>query len=177
MHTNDTPGRPGRSSPTLGTGIAQAVVVAGTLDILSAFAFAAKAGMTPLAVLGYVASGPFGDRALHGTGWALAGLAVHYGIMACMAAAYFTVARRMPELVRHPIVAGLGYGVLLWIVMYFVVKPLRWPDAPLPHTAYGIGNALFSHCLLVGLPIALLAARAVRTYEANPTPPSGSAPS
>ena len=32
-------------------------------------------------------------------------------------------------------------------------------DAPLPHMPYGIANALFSHCLLVGLPIALIAAR------------------
>ena len=60
---------------------------------------------------------------------------------------------------RRPVAAGLAYGVLLWLIMYWVVKPLRWPDAPLPHTAYGIANALFSHCILVGLPIGLIAAR------------------
>lgn len=141
-----------------------ATLIAGTLDILSAFVFAGMAGMTPGGVLIYVASGPFGDGVRGGdAGWAAAGLAVHYAIMACMAAAYVQAAARMPALVRHPVAAGLLYGLLLWLLMYWLVKPLRWPDAPLPHTAWGIGNALFSHCILVGLPIALVAARHFRS--------------
>jgi len=140
-----------------------AALVAGTLDILSAFVFAGMAGAGPGRVLTYVASGPFGDGVRGGgPGWAAAGLAVHYAIMACMAAAYFLAASRMPLLVRQPVVAGLLYGVLLWGIMYWAVKPLRWPDAPLPQGAWNIGNALFSHCILVGLPIALLAARYFR---------------
>jgi hypothetical protein len=140
-----------------------ATFVAGTLDILSAFVFAGMAGMGPVGVLTYVASGPFGDG-VRGGGpvWAAAGLAVHFAIMACMASAYVLVARRIPALLRHPVPAGLAYGFLLWLIMYWAVKPLRWPDAPLPHSAWSIGNALFSHCLLVGLPIALVAARYLR---------------
>jgi hypothetical protein len=137
-----------------------ATLIAGTLDILSAFVFAGMAGMSPHGVLTYVASGPFGDSVRSGgAAWAVTGLAVHYGIMACMAAVYLMVAPRIPSLIRHPVPAGLAYGLLLWLIMYWLVKPLRWPDAPLPHTAWGIGNALFSHCILVGLPIALVAAR------------------
>ncbi|HEU0097893.1 MAG TPA: hypothetical protein VFQ67_03875 [Allosphingosinicella sp.] len=140
-----------------------ATAVAGTLDILSAFVFAGMAGTKPAQVLLYVASGPFGDSVrTGGAGWAAVGLAVHFGIMACMAAAYMFAAPRLPGLVRHPVPAGLAYGLLLWLVMYWVVKPMRWPGAPLPHTAWGIGNALFSHCFLVGLPIALTAARHFR---------------
>jgi hypothetical protein len=139
-----------------------ATLVAGTLDILSAFSFAGLAGIGPAAVLNYVASGPFGGDALIGPQWALVGLLVHYAIMGCMVAAYLAAAQRMPILDRHPVASGLAYGVLLWLVMYWVVKPLRWPEAPLPHTAYGISNALFSHCVLVGLPIALLSARRSR---------------
>jgi hypothetical protein len=137
--------------------------VAGTLDLASAFVFAGLTGMSPGAVLRYVASGPFGDGALAGgAGWAAAGLGVHYAIMAVMAAAWLAAARRVPLLVRHPVVPGLLYGVALWGIMYWVVKPLRWPAAPLPHTAWGIGNALFSHCILVGLPLAVIAARRLR---------------
>ena len=136
-----------------------ATLIAGTLDILSAFVFAGMAGTTPVGVLRYVASGPFGETATPTPGWAAVGLAVHFAIMACMAAAYMVAARRLPLLLRHPIVAGLLYGVLLWLIMYWVVKPLRWPDAPLPHTLYAISNQLFSHCILVGLPIALVASR------------------
>lgn len=137
-----------------------ATLIAGTLDILSAFVFAGMAGMGPLPLLRYVASGPFGDAVRDGgAGWALFGLAIHFAIMASMVAAYMLVAPRIPTLLRHPVIAGLAYGVLLWVIMYWVVKPLRWPDAPLPSTAWGIGNALFSHCILVGLPIALIASR------------------
>jgi hypothetical protein len=144
-----------------------ATLVAGTLDILSAFVFAGMAGMSPQGVLTYVASGPFGDGVRGGGAlWAAAGLAVHFAIMAGMAGAYFLAAPRFPALVRHPVAAGLAYGILLWLVMYWVVKPLRWPEAPLPHTAWGIGNALFSHGLLVGLPIALIAARHWRSRAA-----------
>jgi hypothetical protein len=144
-----------------------ATLIAGTLDILSAFTFAGMAGMSPRAVLGFVASGPFGDAARSGAGlWWLAGLAVHFAIMACMAGAYMFVAPRIPALLRHPVSAGLAYGVLLWLIMYWLVRPLRWPDMPLPHTLWGISNALFSHCLLVGLPIAWIARRnfGTRTY-------------
>ncbi len=140
-----------------------ATLVGGTLDILSAFVFAGMSGMSPGDVLAYVASGPFGDSVRSGgLLWAAVGLAVHFAIIACMTAAYFLAARRVPALVRHPVAAGLAYGFLLWLIMYWVVKPLRWPDSPLPHGAWGIGNALFSHCLLVGLPIALIAARHFR---------------
>ncbi len=136
-----------------------ATLIAGTLDILSAFFFAGLAGATPVGVLRYVASGPFGEAPTPTPAWAAVGLAVHFAIMACMAAAYMLVARRLPSLLRHPILAGLLYGLLLWLIMYWVVKPLRWPDAPLPQTPYAIANQLFSHCILVGVPIALVATR------------------
>ena len=139
--------------------IVAATFAAGTLDILSAFVFAGIANVGPAAVLGYVASGPFGDRALQGAGWVPVGLAVHFAIMACMATVYVLAAQRLAALRDHAVPSGLLYGVMLWLIMYWMVKPLRWPEAPLPHTAYGIGNALFSHCVLVGLPIALITSR------------------
>jgi hypothetical protein len=142
-----------------------ATVIAGTLDILSAFVFAGLAGMMPAEILAYVASGPFGDAPTTSLGWALVGLLVHFAIMACMAAAYMLVAPRLPALLRHPAVAGLAYGVLLWTIMYWIVKPLRWPEAPLPSSLYSIANQLFSHCILVGLPIALVATRFYRPRE------------
>jgi len=142
--------------------IAIATFVAGTLDILSAFIFAGMAGMSPPAVLAFVASGPFGAAPTPTAGWAIAGLLVHYAIMACMAAAFLIAARRLPVLTGQPIAAGLLYGLLLWGIMYWIVRPLRWPEMPLPHTAKGIAEQLFSHCILVGLPIALVARRFAR---------------
>jgi hypothetical protein len=157
--------------------IATAALIAGTLDILSAFVFAGIAGMGPEGVLQYVASGPFGDAIRGGgPGWAAAGLLVHFTIMACMATAYFLVAPRIPALIRNPIPAGLLYGLLLWGIMYWVVKPLRWPDAPLPHTLWGISNALFSHCILVGIPITWIASRYFRVVQPLHQPSAGPPP-
>src|SRR3546814_3006359 len=102
--------------------IVVATLVAGTLDILSAFVFAGIAGMTPMGVLQFVASGPFGDAPTATPGWAAVSLAVHFAIMACMVAAYMIVAPRFPALLRHPIVAGLASGVLLWVIMYWIVR-------------------------------------------------------
>jgi hypothetical protein len=136
-----------------------ATLIAGTLDILSAFFFAHLAGMGPVGVLKFVASGPFGDAPTESAGWAVVGLAVHFAIMACMVSAYMLIAPRFPVLMRQPIPAGIAYGVLLWLIMYWVVRPLRFPELPLPHTLYGIATALFSHCILVGIPIALVASR------------------
>lgn len=138
--------------------IVVATVIAGTLDILSAFVFAGMSGMKPLGVLRFVASGPFGAAPTPTAGWAAIGLAVHFAIMAGMASAYVVAASRIPVLLRHPVPAGLAYGFLLWLLMYWVVLPLRF-GMPLPNTLWGIANALFSHCILVGIPIALVARR------------------
>lgn len=134
-----------------------ATLVAGTLDILSAFAFAGMAGMKPLAVLRFVASGPFGSVPAT-PAWAAIGLAVHFAIMACMAAAYMVAASRIPALLRRPILAGLAYGLLLWLLMYWIVLPQRF-GMPIPSTSWAIANQLFSHSILVGIPIALVASR------------------
>ena len=137
-----------------------ATAVAGTLDLLSAFVFAGIAGMGAAAVLQFVASGPFGDAALHNPAFALPGALVHYAIMACMVAAYMLLAPRIvPALFERPLIAGILYGLVLWGIMYWIVRPLRWPAMPLPHTIKGISQQLFSHIICVGIPIALIAKR------------------
>jgi hypothetical protein len=145
---------------SLARSIIIATAVAGTLDLLSAFVFAGMAGMGPVAVLEFVASGPFGDGALASPAFALSGALIHYAIMACMVAAYMTVApRALPALFARPVLAGILYGILLWIIMYWLVRPLRWPAMPLPHTIKGIAQQLFSHIVCVGIPIAFIARR------------------
>ena len=145
-----------------------ATLIAGTLDLLAAFYFAGRAGMAPGAVLQFVASGPLGDGALHDPAFMPAGVAVHFAIMTCMAAAYLIAARHFPALARWPILTGALYGFALWILMYWIVRPLRWPDMPLPHQPGAIAGQLFCHVILVGIPIALVAARAFVRRDAAP---------
>jgi hypothetical protein len=133
-------------------------LVAGTLDILSAFVWTLIAGGKPANVLPSVASGPFGDGIRDSALAAPLGLAVHFEIMLMMVAAYVLVAARTPALKRQWLVAGVLYGLLLWFVMYWVVLPLRF-GIPHPGEAAAITRQLISHVLLVGIPIAWITAR------------------
>lgn len=144
--------------------IAIATFIAGTLDILSAVVFSIMAGSTPIRMLQSVASGPFGDAALANTSYAVAGLLVHFTIMACMVTAYMVVAQRSRLLLDRPILAGVLYGILLWLVMYWVVLPLRF-HAPHPSQVVPIAKQLFSHIVLVGIPIGLVARRHLRSQS------------
>ena len=132
-----------------------ATIVAGALDIL--FAFAVAGSVAP--VLRTVASGPLGDAIADGPLGAPLGLLVHFVIMAAMVAAWFLAAWRLPVLNRYWIVAGLLYGVVLWIVMYWIVMPLRWDSYTTPSEPMAIARQLLAHCVLVGLPIAWFARR------------------
>lgn len=143
----------------MGRTIAWATLIAGTLDILSAFLWSALDGGNLGGILPTVASGPFGNAVPEGATGQLLGLLVHFAIMAAMATAYILATRRILALSRHWIVAGLLYGVALWIVMYWIVMPLRWDSYRTPHEVLAIAKQLVSHCLLVGLPIAFIARR------------------
>lgn len=136
------------------TTLIAATAVGGTLDILSAIAFGAAAGMSASRVLQSVAAGPFGNAAFEG-GMASAaiGLAVHFLLMAVMVASYIWALGRLPRL--SPIVTGAGFGLVVYLVMYWVVLPLRWPTIHPVTDPASIARALFSHILCMGIPVAL----------------------
>jgi len=139
-----------------------ATLVAGTLDIL--FAFVVAGAVAP--VLRTVASGPLGDAIADGPAGGPLGLLVHFAIMAVMAAAYVLAATRIPRLTRQWWLMGLLYGVVLWIVMYRIVMPLRWDSYIAPSEPMAIARQLLAHCVLVGLPIAWFAARRLKIRPA-----------
>lgn len=142
--------------------ITLATLIAGALDILSAYVWSALAGGDLAGILPTVASGPFGGGAPEGAAGQALGLLTHFAIMAVMVAVYVLAASRIPALNRNWVVAGLLYGVALWIVMYWIVMPLRWESYQTPHEAWPIAKQLISHCLLVGLPIAWITERRIR---------------
>lgn len=141
--------------------IVTGTALSGSLDLLSAFAFSAVKGVGPLRVLQGVAAGPFGDPMLRGTSApvALAGLIVHYALMTGMVAMFVAAAWLLPFVRRRPLLWGTVYGLGLYLVMYWIVLPLRWP-ALFPRTgAWDVGNALFSHLVCVGLPMGWVVGR------------------
>jgi hypothetical protein len=137
-----------------------AILASGTLDILSAFVFGGMAGVGPGQILRYVASGPFGDG-MHegGTAAAALGLGVHFALMTVMVTVYFLIADRIEAVRRHWYVAGPLYGIAIYLVMYWLVVPTRFGTEP-SLDPWRVGNALFSHIVCVGLPMAYIASRA-----------------
>jgi hypothetical protein len=145
----------------LSRGIFAAVAVSGTLDILSAFVFGGMKGVGPGKILRYVASGPFGDSMRDGgLAAAAVGLATHYALMAVMVSLFFLIASRVETVRRQWLLSGSLYGILIYLVMYWIVVPARFGIMP-KTDLWSIGNALFSHIVCVGLPMAYIASRMI----------------
>jgi hypothetical protein len=153
----------------LSRGIFAATAVSGTLDILSAFVFGGMKGVGPGKILRYVASGPFGDSMRDG-GLAAAsvGLAVHYGLMAVMVSLFFLIASRVDIVRRQWLLSGPLYGTLIYLMMYWIVVPARFGIFP-KTDLWSVGNALFSHIVCVGLPMAYIASRMIGRSSSGAT--------
>lgn len=136
---------------------------AATLDIVYATTFwFFYRDVAPTRVLHTIAGGLLGlpTARAGGNATALLGLALHYAIALCMAAAFYLVSRKFHFLARRPLVAGMLYGVLLYAIMNFIVLPLSaLPAHPWKMSLATFGD-LCSHMFFVGIPIALATRRA-----------------
>lgn len=141
--------------------IAMATLIAGTLDILFAICLSLYFGRDPMNMLRYVASGPLPPATDWGGAGSILGLVVHFTLMAIMATVFVVGIRSRPALLSKPLQAGLLYGLMTYVVMNWIVVPLRF-DAPLPPKPLSIATQLFAHIALVGIPIALVAAKGIR---------------
>ena len=110
------------SSRSILTAIVGGGVVAATLDIGAAMLIS---GASLPQILQFIASGLLGKAAFDGgTGTVLLG-AVLQELMGLIIAAVFVLASlRLPALRRRWMLAGLGYGVVIYVVMNYVVMPL-----------------------------------------------------
>ena len=137
-------------------------LIGGALDIAYAI-LANLSRAAPGRVLQSVAAGLLGKSAFQGGApTAALGLLLHFAIATVMAAAFVLAATRITELVRRPWLWGPLYGIGLYLVMNFIVRPLSAnpPKGPPPITLTSFGDVL-SHMFFVGLVIALFARRAL----------------
>lgn len=163
-------------------------LIAGALDIVYAFVVYGPLsyGLTPQEVLQSVASGWIGRDASRagGVDTAVLGLGSHFLIATLMAAVYMLTAQSFSALTSKAVLWGFIYGLILYVAMNYVVAPLsaaggdghfaaslgeigsrlqasfsdirpRW-DANYP---WMIPGTIFTHTVLVGIPIALVAKR------------------
>jgi uncharacterized membrane protein YagU involved in acid resistance len=133
-------------------------LAAGTLDITENLVFNAFRGITPWRVFQYIASGLIGVKSFQ-IGWAsvLLGVAIHYAIALTWTAAFLIIASKFPAVTRCPVVSGLIYGALVYVVMNFIVLPLSGvPHPPAPISLASRINAVLALLFCIGLPISLL---------------------
>ncbi len=141
-------------------------LVAGTLDLLFTVAWWMPQGVAPVRVLHSVAAWVIGREAALGGGATTAafGAVVHYALMIAMAAGYVALARRFAGWLRHPVVIGLLYGAVCYAVVHVILVPHFSAAPPRAVRPEWMLACLAAHMLLVGVPCALIARRALRAH-------------
>jgi hypothetical protein len=142
--------------------IVSAGLIAGILDITSAFVIAELKGTGSIRMLQGIASGLLGAPSFEG-GMATAGLGlvIHFFIAFTAASVFYLGSRQFSFLTRHAVVSGLAYGIAVYIFMYWIVVPLRFPSVH--HSVSRDVTAVIIHMILIGLTIALV----VRRFSRN----------
>ena len=107
-------------------------IVAGCLDISSAFAIYLSRGIALTRGLQGIAIGLIGREAAltGGTATAALGLGLHFVIMLCVVIVFFMTSRLLPLLTLHPVISGILYGLLVYLINALVRCPpfTHWPQ-------------------------------------------------
>ncbi len=134
--------------------------IAGTLDITYAIGFSALRGVPSIRILQSVASGLLGAPAFNGgLQTAALGLILHFSIALSAAAIFYLASKEIPVLTRHPVVAGLSYGFLIFAVMNLVVLPLSAFPRKVSFPLVVLVTGILVHMFCIGLPISLAVRR------------------
>src|SRR5437899_11920215 len=105
--------------------IASAGLIAGILDITSAFVIAELKGTGSIRMLQGIASGLLGQQSFEGAmATAGLGLAIHFLIAFTAAAVFYAASRKFSSLTQHAVVSGSLYGIAVYAFMYCIVVRL-----------------------------------------------------
>lgn len=143
-------------------------LIAGALDLTAACVVSRlRAGVTPIRVFQSVASGLLGPASFTGGAKsAVLGVVLHFIIATTAAAVYYLASRKLRFLINQTIVAGVVYGIAVYLFMNFVVLPLSAvPRRPVPLSGRIIGMLIIIFC--IGLPIAVITRNAARKTRSS----------
>ena len=135
-------------------------LIAGTLDLTAACVYSwVRSGVTPMRVFQFIASGVLGAGSFTGGAkTAVLGVALHFLIATIWTLLFYFASRKLLFLIEQPIVAGLLYGVVVYVLMNFVVVPLSWAtQRPQLISVRLVNLVILMFC--IGLPIALIVRR------------------
>jgi hypothetical protein len=134
---------------------------AGSLDITENLVFNAFRAITPTMVFQYIASGLIGMQAFSGgLASTVLGVMIHYAIALAWTGIFYAASRKVAILSRRPILSGLIYGALIYLIMNFLVLPLS--GVPHPKSTMTLANRINGVLALlfcIGLPVSLLISR------------------
>lgn len=137
-------------------------LVVALLDGLDAVIFfGLRSGARPIRIFQGIAAGLLGKASFSGgLRTALLGVLIHLTIATTIVAVYVTASRRLKVLTAQPVLCGMVYGIVAYLVMNLVVIPLSaiGPGGPKPLAV--VANGVLIHMFGVGLPAALFARRA-----------------
>ena len=132
------------------------------MDLLFAVSFAAYRGAAPTKVFQAIASGVLGsDASAGGAAVSAFGIACHFALSILWAALFAGLAWQFPKIARKPLLAGIGFGLVVFLAMRLIVLPLSAYPKPVTFAPLATVLDLLSHMLLFGVPIAWFVGRAV----------------
>jgi len=135
-------------------------LIAGTLDLTSAFIVTALRGGSYVRMLQSIASGLLGAESFTGGAATVAlGVLVHFTIAFIWTIVFYLASRKIKFLIDQPIISGVLYGVVVYLLMYYVIVPLSAASFQMPHTPDAIARDVFIHIICIGLPIAFVVRR------------------
>lgn len=103
-----------------------------------------------LAVWQFIASTAIGKTAFTTTSYAWLGLGMHFAVSIAWASGYAYLAQSKAALNAHPVISGLVFGVLVYVVMQIVLVGDNNFHLPAPPAFFA---SLVEHCIF-GLVVA-----------------------
>jgi hypothetical protein len=132
-------------------------LVAGTLDISEALIYAIARGHSASGVLQFIASGVAGEKAFTGpAGFVMLGMLIHYFITLSWITFFVLTARRYRGLLARPLITGVVFGCVIYVVMNFIVLPISGFGRHPHFTWIGTSNAVLALVCCIGIPLAYL---------------------
>lgn len=140
--------------------IIKAGLLAGTLDILSAFLYSyIKRGTHPEVVLQYISKVALGKTTFTDpTILTITGLLIHFAIAMSWTVLFFILYGQLKLIRQNKMFTGIVYGLVVWTVMNMVVLPL-WNHKPFVFNPESSSINALILIVAIGLPLSYIAHR------------------
>jgi len=113
----------------------------------------------PLNVLVFIASGVFGKKGFTGgASMIIWGVVFHFIIAISFTLLFFLIYPALIKFLRNKVMAGVFYGIFIWVVMNLLFLPLTNAPVLSMHTKeIIIGNLIL--VIMIGLPLSFIAGK------------------